>query len=120
MMGEWIRTAKELPPKNELVLAYVHQLGHRPYMQTVRLIEFSGGKFFTDNYGRTVSNVSHWMPLPEPPTKERTLDNCSLFRQMGSKPPQGNGKCIGFAKSEYDDEPCEQCKECKFNVFYEE
>jgi hypothetical protein len=69
-MAEWIRIAKELPPICELVLAYVHQLGHRPYMQTVRLV---GGedKFFTDNFGRTVFNISHWMPLPEPPENDK-------------------------------------------------
>ena len=66
-MAKWIRTAKELPPKNELVLAYVQQLGHRPYMITTRLMESDTNKFFIDNYGRTVSNVSHWIPLPEPP-----------------------------------------------------
>jgi hypothetical protein len=69
-MDKWIRTAKELPPKNELVLAYVHQLGHGPYMMTTMLIESDTDKFFIDKYGRTVSNVSHWMPLPEPPKGE--------------------------------------------------
>ena len=73
-MAEWIRKAKELPPKNELVLAYVHQLGHRPYMQTVRLIEFADSNLFVDIYGRTVSNVSHWMPLPEPPESKKEGD----------------------------------------------
>lgn len=70
-MDKWIRKAKELPPKNELVLAYGHQLGHSPYMQTVRLIEFAGGNLFVDIYGRTVSNVSHWMHLPEPPEAKK-------------------------------------------------
>lgn len=68
-MSEWIRKAKKLPPENELVLAYVQQLGHRPYMETVRLIK---GKdiFFVDNYGREVFNISHWMSLPEPPEND--------------------------------------------------
>lgn len=63
---EWIRIAKELPPKNEFVLAYVHQLGMRPYQATVMLIDGTD-KFFIDNYGREVFNISHWRPLPEPP-----------------------------------------------------
>ena len=63
---EWIRTAKELPPKNEFVLAYVHQLGMRPYQTTVMLIDGTD-KFFVDSYGREVFNISHWQPLPEPP-----------------------------------------------------
>lgn len=72
-MPKWIRTAKELPHKNELVLAYVHQLGCRPYMLTVRLMESETNKFFVDIYGREVFNVSHWMPLPVPP--EAGVDN---------------------------------------------
>ena len=66
MMAEWIRTLKELPPKNEFVLAYVQQLGCRPRMETVMLIDGTD-KFFVDAYGREVFNISHWMPLPEPP-----------------------------------------------------
>ncbi len=50
----------------------------------------------------------------------RTLSNCSLITKMKIKPQQKNGKCEGFAKSEYDDEPCEICKECRLNEFYEE
>ena len=66
-MAEWIKTMKELPPANTFVLAYVQKLGYRPYMQTVMLVN-SEDKFFVDDYGREVSNISHWMPLPEPPT----------------------------------------------------
>lgn len=68
-MNKWIKTMKELPPVNEFVLAYVHELGHRPYMQTVRLVN-GEDKFFIDNYGRVVFNISYWMPLPEPPQKD--------------------------------------------------
>lgn len=31
-----------------------------------------------------------------------------------------DGKCDGYQKSEGDDEPCETCKECKLNTFYED
>ena len=31
-----------------------------------------------------------------------------------------NGKCIGYQKSDIDDEPTEKCMECSKNVFYEE
>ena len=52
----------------------------------------------------------------------RTLDHCLLIRLsiydgLG-KPRQYDGKCEGFAKSEYDDEPCERCKKCKLNTMY--
>lgn len=66
-MAEWIAVNERLPEPNKLVLAYVHQLFHRPCMVTIRLTEFAGDKFFTDGYGKRVFNVSHWMPLPEPP-----------------------------------------------------
>lgn len=68
-MDKWIKTMKELPPVNEFVLAYIHQLGFRPYMQTVMLVN-GEDKFFVDYYGREVRNVSHWMPLPEPPQND--------------------------------------------------
>ena len=53
----------------------------------------------------------------------RTPKNCSLIKravklgegECGSE----NGKCIGYAGADAD-EPCETCKYCKFNVWYEE
>lgn len=53
-------------------------------------------------------------------TDKRTLDNCKLIEKTGNKPPQYGGKCEGYAKSDYDDEPCEYCKLCDLNVYYEE
>jgi hypothetical protein len=50
---------------------------------------------------------------------KRTLHNCWLIKKFG-KPEQKDGKCQGFARSEYDDEPCERCKECKLNEHYEQ
>ena len=68
-MDKWIKTMKELPPVNEFVLAYIQRLGFRPYMQTVMLVN-GEDKFFVDDYGREVTNISHWMPLPEPPQND--------------------------------------------------
>lgn len=31
-----------------------------------------------------------------------------------------DGTCLGYGKSEYDDEPCEECKVCPKNSAYEE
>lgn len=45
---------------------------------------------------------------------KRTLDNCSLIKKLGNA-TQNNRKCEGFGKNEYDDEPCEICKECKLH-----
>lgn len=53
----------------------------------------------------------------------RTLDHCrmiSKYQGMLGKPRQQDGKCEGYQKSKGDDEPCETCKECKLNTFYED
>ena len=45
---------------------------------------------------------------------QRTLENCTLIQKCVRKgiggPEQRNGKCMGYQKSENDDEPCEICK----------
>lgn len=54
----------------------------------------------------------------------RTLDNCSLIKYCVLRglgyPIKKDGKCFGYQKSEFDDEPCEKCRKCKLNEFYEE
>lgn len=50
---------------------------------------------------------------------KRTLNHCRLITQFG-KPRQHDGKCDGFQKSGTDDEPCEICRKCKLNTFYED
>ena len=56
---------------------------------------------------------------------QRTIENCTLI-QKGVKQGLGEpnrfynvNKCEGYAKSEYDDEPNKQCKECKYCIFKE-
>lgn len=54
---------------------------------------------------------------------KRTLDHCRMitkYQDLLGRPRQQDGKCDGYQKSEDDDEPCETCKECKLNSFYEE
>ncbi len=31
-----------------------------------------------------------------------------------------DGKCVGYQRSEWDDEPPDMCKECRMNQFFEE
>lgn len=54
---------------------------------------------------------------------KRTLDNCSLIQRMVirglGEPIQRDGRCMGYARSEYDDEPCETCKHCPLQESYE-
>ena len=49
---------------------------------------------------------------------KRTLENCRLIKKYG-KPELDGNKCVGLGKSETDDEPCEVCKGCKLNAYYE-
>lgn len=44
---------------------------------------------------------------------KRTSDNCRLIKEHGEPGKDGNGKCLGFAKSNFDDEPIEACKRCR-------
>lgn len=50
---------------------------------------------------------------------QRTLENCTLIKKCIKKgigePEQYRNlnKCVGYAKGENDDEPCEQCKRCR-------
>lgn len=52
------------------------------------------------------------------------MKDCSFVKECVSKglgePMQKNGKCAGYQKSDIDDEPCERCKNCELNEFYEE
>ena len=34
-------------------------------------------------------------------------------KKFGEAGRDGNGMCMGFSRSEIDDEPCEICKKCK-------
>lgn len=55
-------------------------------------------------------------------TGEKTLIDCDLVLgciDIGiGRPRQYDGKCEGYAKSDYDDEPCERCKNCELNTMY--
>ena len=55
---------------------------------------------------------------------KRTLENCSLIKKMGDRgtsyPEQRDGKCSGYCVSRDNDEPCDVCKNCKLNEYYEE
>lgn len=54
----------------------------------------------------------------------RTLDNCSLIQKMIKRgigePEQYHNinKCLGYQRGETDDEPCEICKRCKYNLSF--
>lgn len=45
---------------------------------------------------------------------KRTPGNCKYIKRCGEPGKDGNGKCLGFARSGIDDEPCRPCKQCKW------
>ena len=55
---------------------------------------------------------------------KRTIKNCSLIKRAienGIGSPDTNfSKCLGYAVSEEDDEPCNTCKRCRLNTLYED
>lgn len=44
---------------------------------------------------------------------KRTMENCNLIRKYG-EPGRYGDFCLGFGRSEVDDEPCEPCKKCEW------
>ena len=56
----------------------------------------------------------------------RTIYNCSIVKKQvkrGIGEPERYymiEKCLGYAKSGNDDEPCEDCKKCKLYICFEE
>lgn len=51
---------------------------------------------------------------------KRTHENCKYIKRCGEPGKDGDGKCLGFARSDTDDEPVEPCKKCKHNSTYED
>lgn len=52
----------------------------------------------------------------------KTIDNCTVIKNAVKrgigKPEQyyNLNKCLGYARGEDDDEPCNACKKCKFYI----
>lgn len=62
VMSEWIKCEEQLPQQNEEVLVFGESWG-----TVVAFLNHHGnwddGDFYAD-----ISGITHWMPLPEPPT----------------------------------------------------
>lgn len=70
--GEWINVKDRLPPKNTAVICLIkYEKPDKWYTYALLAIrnnsweQFWGGKLLHEDY-----NVTHWMPLPEPPKGE--------------------------------------------------
>lgn len=68
IMNDWISVKDRLPNNDEIVLAHCHQI------QTPAVLRFQHDKndylWMWPNLIGQVLNVTHWMPLPEPPKDE--------------------------------------------------
>lgn len=62
MESKWIPVSERLPEEDSIVLAFLPEGGN--LKPEVREMYFSGGEWLND---RGHWDVSHWMPLPEPP-----------------------------------------------------
>ena len=66
-MGEWIKCSERMPEEGEAVLVYddlrqVHEGYYLRYGDYVSWVIHSYDSSYYDE-----ANVTHWMPLPEPP-----------------------------------------------------
>lgn len=63
-MSKWISVKDEMPPVDEAVLAWNKEV--------FPMIDVWTGKMW--GIALTVDEISHWMPLPEPPESEDDAD----------------------------------------------
>lgn len=61
---EWIETKKQMPKNIEPVMVWIPALGNIAHGFT-----HNGTWYYVGQSSRIKNTVSHWMPLPEPPTK---------------------------------------------------
>lgn len=57
-MSEWISVEDRLPEIGVYVMVFLGKQGHNP--TTYNFCQYT-------KFGFHLSNVTHWMPLPEPP-----------------------------------------------------
>ena len=62
-MSTWISVDTELPPEDEDVLGYIES-----GVITVLTRKSDGQWYYEDDDARVAKRVTHWMPLPEPPS----------------------------------------------------
>lgn len=66
--GEWISVNDRLPEENKSVLGWYKDNPFSGY--TVEVVSWNGKGWVFVYAQRYVTNVTHWMPLPEPPKEE--------------------------------------------------
>jgi hypothetical protein len=67
---EWISIKERLPGDEELVLCFAKEVAPAQYFESGNRFSRYPNHTETDRVGAYYFiNVTHWMPLPEPPTK---------------------------------------------------
>lgn len=57
----WISVDDKFPENGQIIIVFD--------LDEVEFSEYYGSKFYFVNCGATYVNVTHWQPLPKPPTK---------------------------------------------------
>jgi len=76
---EWIKCSERLPKPNEIVLAYTQFSWRKPMYFWCKLLVYTDciekGEYLFMNEGFYDSyDITHWMPLPEPPNQTAAGD----------------------------------------------
>ena len=58
MGNNWISVKEKIPAIKQIVIVWVSEKGFKEHNVAVTTF---------DKYGFNLSNVTHWIPLPEPP-----------------------------------------------------
>ncbi len=70
-MDEWISVENRLPERQQNILAYGERSliwsGTRLGTYQVEFSQDDDGDYWISGGNRTLKNVTHWMPLPDPP-----------------------------------------------------
>lgn len=72
LAGQWISTKDRLPEDGKNVLIFTDKNGGAYSFGVVRC-NSPIGSFWATNGAMLPYNVTHWMPLPTPPTKEEHI-----------------------------------------------
>lgn len=61
--NDWVSVEERLPPKKQNVLAYSPRSG-------IAEADYADGVWMQYRWSAVMDDVTHWMPLPEPPERQ--------------------------------------------------
>lgn len=67
---QWTSTKDRMPPRNGNYLVVTEGLGFYRGCAVIKLLYFYNGCFKLDDKDVYSVNITHWMPLPEPPKED--------------------------------------------------